>query len=190
MAFAPVALTIPTLLTGISTAVGVVGAIMSASASAQAAQYQAAIYQRQEEVNKINAARAIETAQQQQLEQDQQTRAFLGEQLAAQSASGLRIGGGSAMLTRKSARELGRLDALNIRQAGEVEAYNWKVGAADAAASASFAKMQANNSLLEGAFAAGGTLVGGLSKINWPTAPTSLLGGTKSASPTRLRFAT
>lgn len=190
MAFAPVALTIPTILTGVSTAVGVVGAIMSANAAAQSANYQAAIAERQAEVNRINAARAIETSQQQQLEQDQQTRAFLGEQIAAQSASGLRIGGGSAMLTRKSARELGRLDALNIRQAGEVEAYNWKVGAEDAAASAGFAKMQANNSLLEGFMTGAGTLVGGLGKIKWPTAPTSLLGGSKSASPTRLRFAT
>jgi hypothetical protein len=189
MAFAPAVIAaLPTILTVASTAIGVVGVLSSASANAQAMNYQAMVAERQEEINKQNADRAIATSQQQQAEQDDQTRALLGEQIAAQSASGLRLGGGSAMLTRKSARELGRLDALNIRQAGEVEAYNWKVGAQDAALAAGFSKMQANNSLTEGFLTGAGTLIGGMSKLNFPkTTSTSVLGGSKAVA-TKLRF--
>ena len=185
---------LPTILTIGATALGVVSTLAAADSQRQASNYQAMIADRQAKINEENAVRAQIASQQQQQENDNRTRALLGEQIAAQSASGLRLGGRSQMLTRKAAREIGRLDSLNIRHAGELEAYNWRVGAEDAAQSAAFARSTANNAMLEGFLGAAGVGLSGLSKINWSntgfgTSPKSLIGGSKGVSPRKLRWA-
>jgi hypothetical protein len=107
------------------------GVAASTSATISANNYQAQVAQRNADLMNENARRAIDVAQQEQIQQDQKTRGLLGEQVAAQSASGLKLGGRSYMLTRKSARQLGRLDALNIRQDGDITAFNYRMAAQD-----------------------------------------------------------
>lgn len=153
---------IPLALAAVGTAVSVVSAIHSANATAQAQAYQAQVAARQRDINLQNAQRALERSRQEQIQQDQQTRALLGEQIAAQSASGLKLGGRSQMLTRKSARELGRMDALNVVQAGEIEAYNFRIAAEDASSESQFLTQSANNTRLAGWLDAGSALVSGL----------------------------
>lgn len=193
MAFAPAAFAaLPTILGVVSTGLAFAGVVASTSAATQQANFQAQVAERNAKVQEDNAVRAQYNAQVQQQESDRVARGLIGEQIAAQSASGLKIGGRSQMLTRKSAKQLARLDSLNIRQAGDVEAYNYRVGAEDAAMAAGFARQSASNALTEGFLTGVGTLVGGASnflKTSSFNKSTSLLGGAKAVGPTRLRFA-
>lgn len=140
--------------------VGVVSAVAGGFMQMQQAEYQAEIAKMNEKIAKENARRAIDRSQVEQEENDRQTRVMLGEQEAAQAASGLTLTGRTQVRTRKAARQLGRLDALNIRQAGELEAYNYKVDAANFAAAAEAKKMEAQHSLLGGFLGAAGSLIG------------------------------
>ena len=183
MAFA--AASLPLILTAVSTVVGVAGAVVSANAAQQSANYQAQIAERNRQVMELNAQRSITAAQEEQLRTDETTRALLGQQIAAQSASGLSIGGKSQMLTRKSARMLGRMDALNVRAQGEVDAYNFRVAAQDAGDASKFYKSTGQNAMLAGFLEGTGVVLGGLGSVKqsqW----TSLLGGTKATPSLRL----
>lgn len=164
MAFAAPAL--PVIAIGL----GILGAVVNTSATIASNNYQAEVARRQQAIMEQNAVNAIQRSQQEQIQQDNLTRALLGEQIAAQSASGLKLGGKSQVLTRKSARELGRLDALNIRNAGEIEAYNFRVSAEDARQKAQFLQQSNIFALLGGVLDAGSSVVGGLR-----TTPTSQL---------------
>lgn len=163
MTFAASAL--PLIATGLS----VVGTVVSTVANVQAAQYQAEVAARNQRVQEQNARRSIELAQEEQLRSDQIARGLIGQQIAAQAASGLSLNGQSQMLTRKSARRLARIDARNIREAGELEAYNFRVAAADSAAQAGFARQRAGFSLAEGFLTAAGTAIGGTSSLIKPS---------------------
>lgn len=193
MAFAPAAFAaLPTILGVISTGVAIAGVVASTSAATQQANFQAMIADRNKAVMEDNAVRAQYASQVQQEESDRVARGLIGEQIAAQSASGLKIGGRSAMLTRKSAKQLARMDALNIRQAGDIEAHNYRIGAEDAALQAGFARQTASNALAEGFLTGVGTLVGGASNFLSTSklgTTTSIFGGRKTPAPVRLRFA-
>lgn len=140
-----------TLLTIGGTIAGIAGAVVSTSATISANNYQKEVARRNAELMNKNAERAGDAAQQAQIQQDQATAALLGEQIAAQSASGLKLGGRSQMLTRKSARELGRLDALTIRNEGDVNVFNYRMMAQDETDKIKFLS-QANNYALLGGF--------------------------------------
>lgn len=156
-------------ITLIGAALGAVGSIMSGMASAAAANKQAQIAEMNSEVALENADRAINTSQVNAQDQDMMTLAFLGQQENAQAASGLT--GRSQILARKSARELGRKDALNVRQGGEIEAYNFKVEAANQEASAELYRQQAGYSMLSGFLGAAQSLVGGFSGSSGTSSP-------------------
>lgn len=160
MAFAP-ALAIPLAIAGIG--LNVFGALQQGQSQKAAYDYQAQVAKRNAEVNELNARTALDRGRQAQLQVEEQNRALYGAQVAAQSASGLRIGGRSQILTRKSARELGRRDALNAQYAGEVEAYNYRVAASDAASSAQFLTASGQSSQLASFLNAGRAVIGGLS---------------------------
>lgn len=150
-----------TALTIGSTALGVVGSLASASAQQSAANYQARIGMMNAQIAEDNARRATDRSQYEAMEQDTLTMAQLGEQVAAQSASGLSLGGRSQMLTRKSAIELGRKDALKVREAGQREAENFRIQAANETANASANKAKGSNAMLAGYLNAGTSLISG-----------------------------
>jgi len=165
----------------IGAVIGAVSGIASGIMAAQQAQYQAQIAKMNEKIAKENAKRAIDRSQVEQENNDRQTRVLLGEQEAVQAASGLSLTGKTAIRTRRAARAMGRLDALNIRQAGELEAYNYKVDAANFAAAAEAKKMEASHSLLGGFLSGIGSLVSGAGSIGSSTTYTQ--GGAYSGSP-------
>lgn len=138
------------LLPLISTVVGVAGVATSVMSQLSANAYQKQVAQKSAAVAEVNASRATQAAQAAQMQQDQETRALLGEQLAAQSASGLKLGGRSQMLTRKSARILGRMDAVAIREAGDVEAWNYRQIAAENYDKVKFLQQSSNFALFGG----------------------------------------
>jgi hypothetical protein len=148
-----------------------VGAIVGGVTGMIQGQYQASVANMNADIAKDNAKRAIERASINAEDQDYQTKALLGEQESQQAASGVTLSGKSQILTRESARKLGRRDSLNIIQAGSVEAYNYRTQAANFKAEAEAAKISGISSLIGGiAGAAGGmtSLVGGSSSTASP----------------------
>lgn len=143
----------------LSAVVGAVGAVVAGQqqaaaleqqaenerAAARAAEYRQQVIKMNQGIAEKNAARVAEVAQIQQMDQDTQTQAMIGEQIAAQAASGLSLGGRTQMLTRKSAAILGRKDALNIRYAGEMERYNILTEAANLGSEAELTGMEAGS---------------------------------------------
>lgn len=156
-AAAPLIGTIGTLIGGGLSAYGM---IQSGNAQAQAASYQAQVADHNAKIADDNARRAIERSQIAQQNQDQLTRAQLGTQEALQGASGLSMGGGSQILTRKSAAQLGRLDALNVRQEGEIERYNFQTQAENQRSEAGLSRMRGENAKTAGYLGAFSSLIG------------------------------
>lgn len=144
-------LTLTTLLSLAGTAITGFSTFAAAQANAAQMEFNASIAEE-------NARRAIERSQIEQEEQDRLTRGMIGEQMAAQAASGVNVGTGSPLRTRLVARELGRLDALNVRQAGEIESYNYKAQAAGLRAQAKAEKMGGAFGLV-GSFLNAGTTI-------------------------------
>jgi hypothetical protein len=139
-------------------------------AGAQAANYQAAIAEQNQQVANVNADRTIQASQVEQQDRDLTARALLGEQVSEQAASGLTLGSKSFRLARRSSQQLARQDALRIRQSGEVDAYNYRTQASNFGMQAQLAKSSASASLLGGFLGAGTSLISGASKIYVPKA--------------------
>lgn len=158
----------------ISMGLAAAGSVLGGVSAFSAGQYRAKVAQFNRQVALENADRAIFRSQVEQVDQDTQTAALIGEQEAAQSASGLSLTSRSHIQTRRSARTLGRVDALNVRQAGEVEAYNYQVDAENFKAEAAASQSEAMFGLVEGFLGAGSAVASG-----WKPG-TSIIGGAKS----------
>lgn len=143
---------------GIATVLQGIGALVTGVATFAAASNNAAIQEMNAQIANDNARRALERSKVEQQESDIRARGLIGEQLAQQAGSGVDVGRGSPKYTRIAARELARLDALNIRQAGEIEAYNYKTQAANFSASAAAEKSGGAFGLL-GSFLNAGSII-------------------------------
>jgi hypothetical protein len=146
---------------GISAILGAVGSVVSGVASLAAGAAQARMAKFNASIAEDNAVRATERSQIEAQQQDKLTLGMLGEQEAVQSASGISLGSTSSVRTRRAARELGRLDTLNVRQAGDIEAYNYKVDAANQRMQGSAAMTSGISNALGSFLGAGSSLVGG-----------------------------
>lgn len=168
------------VLQAVGAVVGAVGAIQAGNAAAAEANYRAQIADMNKRIAEDNARRTIERSQVEEVDQDMEARAFLGTQEAAQAASGLSLGGRSAILARKTAREIARRDTLNLRRAAELEAYSFKTDAANFGANANLARMEARNLRSAGRLNAFSSLISGAARVagsfgqnSTPRAPTS-----------------
>ena len=141
-------------------ALGAIGSIAEGNAAAAQANYQAQIAEMNQQIAEDNAARRRDVAQLEAQQQDDQTRQLLGQQLAAQSASGVSLGSRSSLGARRAARSIGRRDALNLIQSGELDAFNSLTDAANFEASAGAQRMAASNSRLAGFLGAANSLIG------------------------------
>jgi outer membrane murein-binding lipoprotein Lpp len=171
-------------------AIGLIGGVISAAGSVmggmaaqQQAEYQAQIAEMNARVARINANRAILRGQTDAQNQDAKTQSMLGQQEAIQSASGLSITGKSAMLTRRSAAMLGRLDTLNVINDSQVEAYNYKVQAAEFTATAAAQRAAGENSLLQGFLGGAGSLIGSASPTGFGSGAGALVSGGSTPAP-------
>ncbi len=141
----------PATITAILTAAS---AAVTGLSSLVAGNFRAAVAKQQAEIARLNADRATELGKVEQLKQEDLSLAFIGEQIATQSASGLSLGGSSQVLTRKTARRLARKDALNVRRAAEVERFNFLAQANASESEASLAKFEGVSGLLASFFEA------------------------------------
>ncbi|MCA9339473.1 MAG: hypothetical protein KDA17_01015 [Candidatus Saccharibacteria bacterium] len=141
-------------------AIAVASAVIGGVMGAIQMQQQAAMYRMNAQIETQNAKRAVEYAALDAQEADFQARARIGEAIAAQASSGVSVETGSPLAVRQTARRLSRLDALNIKQSGELKAYNHRVAAANYNAQAQVAEVQGAGQLLGGFLSAAGSIAG------------------------------
>ncbi len=145
---------------GLAAAGSVVGGIQASNA----ANYQAKVAAMNAEIAEQNAQRAVHRSQVEAQDQDAVSLAALGELTSMQGASGTSLTGRSAKRGRATVRQLGRLDALRVRQAGDIEAYGHRTEQANFLAQAEASRMEGRHSLVEGFMNAGSSLISGASK--------------------------
>ena len=103
---------------GLGTILSVGGAIVGAAGQAAAARQQARIADANAKIAFENAQRATSASQEQVQDADREMAAFIGQQEAQQSASGLSVNSRSSVLTRRSAQRVGRIDSSRITEQG------------------------------------------------------------------------
>jgi hypothetical protein len=161
MAFIPplIAAAGPLLASGTGAAImsGVTAGI-GALSSVQAGNYQAAVGRNNARIAEENAARIAEASQVEALRSDQDYRALLGEQLAAQGASGFDILGRSQVAARKLTVRTGRLAAKDIINEGSA-------GARRSLQEAANFRGEARQARLQGYVSAAGQLAQGASEV-------------------------
>lgn len=143
---------------GLGTIASVGSTVIGGLSAVQQARYQEAVAKANQQIANQNAAMALERSGLEAADQDALTLAAIGEQLALQSASGLSTDSRSNIMTRKTARELGRKDALNVRYAGQLTARNFQTQGMNFGAEAAAARAEAAGSLL-GTFLSTGSLL-------------------------------
>lgn len=140
-------------------ALSAIGSVVSGIFGLASAVYQKNVADMNAEIAEENAKRAAEQGNRAAKEQDDLTRAAIGEQIAVQSASGLSLSSRSQVRTRNAARALGRVDALNVREEGDMRAYNYRTDAANFKAQGTGAMIGGIGGAL-GSFLNAGSLVG------------------------------
>ena len=143
--------------------VGAIGAIKSSEAQAQAAQYQAQVAANNEKLATQNAALTEAAGSAKVEDQGIKTRAQIGAIEAAQAASNIAVGSGSALDVRSSTAETGQLDALTIRSNAEKIAYGYKTQAEGFQGQQSLEQEQAKQATAAGALGAAGSILSGIS---------------------------
>lgn len=156
---------IGTVATVAQVGMGVAGSIIGAASDAEAARQAEDIATRNKAIAEENAQRTLILAQEEQLDIDMETMALLGEQEAIQAGSGLRLDSGSFIQTRNTARELGRIDALNVHEAAQIRAQAYRTEGDAYAAEADSARRAGGNALLSGFLGAGASIIGGASQL-------------------------
>jgi hypothetical protein len=152
-----------------------IGSIVSGVTGFAQAMYQQRVAEMNASVAQWNAERATRVAGIDAQEKDfLETRALLGEQVAAQAASGVSLAGKSQIATRATAMLLGRRDANNIIEEGRMQRHGHLMEAANFKAEAKAAGISGISSLI-GGFAEGASAV-------FKGMSSSKLGGAKASS--------
>lgn len=145
-----------------STGIGAFGAIKSGQASAASARYNAAVTADNAQIQKNNASLAAQAGEAQAGMSEMKTRATVGAIAANQAAAGIDVGSGSALDVRSSARELGELDAINIRSNAARTAYGYQVQSSSDTSQSQLDRFQAGQDSTAGFVNAGSTILGGV----------------------------
>jgi hypothetical protein len=135
------------------------GEAQKTQAAMQLADYRTEVANRNAAIMDENASRAIQTSEVDQQTQDMRSRAVIGDQIAAQGASGIKLSSDSFVRSRASTRAIAALDRLNVRHAGDVAAYNYHQQAADYRREAQFEHDTRDNAIIQGVFSGLGDAV-------------------------------
>lgn len=163
MAFLPaIAMAASVIGTGLSA----VGQIQSAQAQSAAANYQAEVARVNQQIQQQNAAYERQKGDVEAQQQDMKNKAAMGSLEAAQGASGFDMNTGSSLDTRESARKLGRLDTLTVRNNAERRAHEFDIAAMNQGAQANLYTAQGKTSQMAGYLGAATSLIGGVSSVS------------------------
>jgi len=147
------------------TGVSMIAQQQSAAATRNASNYQAQVALNQAQIAKQQAQSTAAAGEAATVQQQLKTRAQVGGLLAAQGASGVDVGSGSAVDVRSSAAELGGLDAMTVKSDYARAAYGYQTGATSAEAEAGLARQKADQAGTAGNLAAFGSLLSGASGV-------------------------
>jgi hypothetical protein len=165
VALAPVA-----LAAGIAgSAVSAYGAYESGQANSAAAAYQSAVAANNAQIAQQNSRLDIQAGETASFNQGLKTRAAVGQEKAAQGASGIDVNTGSAPAVRAGTAQMGMLDALTIRSNAAKEAYGQEVQATSDTAQSQLDTMESEQASTAGDIGAVGSLLNGVSTVggNW-----------------------
>lgn len=140
------------------------GQFYQGQAAAQAAQYNSNIAAQNAAIQKQNAVIAGQAGAQQATMQGMKTRAQVGATQANQGASSITVNKGSAADTVTSERELGLLDAIQVRNNATKHAYGYEVQSANDMAESKLKSFESSTDKTMSYLNAAGTLLGGASK--------------------------
>lgn len=157
--------------------VGAYGAIKKGQAEHAAAEYNAQVSQQNAAIARENALIAEQSGEAQASISLQKTRATIASTTAQQAASGVSVNSGSYTDVRSSEREIGELDAMNIRSNAAREAFGYKVKATSEENEAILSKFEGEESEKAGYISAGATLLGGASSAAGKWADWKIAGG-------------
>lgn len=134
------ATSLTSLLPFVTAGVSFLGVMQEASAM----KYQAAVAARNAAIQEENAVKAAEASALEAQDQDITARLQIGDMIAGLSASGIDASSGSALLRRKSARELATRDRQRLADQGFREVEEFRNRAADFSSQASAARKKAS----------------------------------------------
>ncbi|WP_017773848.1 hypothetical protein [Paraburkholderia kururiensis] len=152
--------------TAASTAVGVAGAVQSASAQSSAAGYQAAVAQNNQKIANQNAQYAVQQGQIEEQAKRQQTAQLISQERAGAAAAGIDLNTGSPLREQGDTAKLGEIDALTIRNNAARAAYGYTVQGLDYGSQASLDQSASRAALTGGALNAFGSIIGGASSVS------------------------
>jgi hypothetical protein len=162
-AFAGVAAAVGAAAAVIGGGVGAYGAIESSQASSEAANYQAQVSANNAKIASQNAEYATAAGEAQVTQSQLKTADVVGAIKTNEAASGLDVNSGSNVDVQSSAKELGELDALTIRNAAARQAYGYQTQSMSDVASGQLQQAQASQDITAGMFGAGSSILGGVS---------------------------
>lgn len=151
--------------TVIGTGVSIMGAMNQASATKDAANYQAQVAKNNQTIAEQNAAYARQAGQAETEAEGMKTAAIVGQAVAAQGASGIDPTTGSPADVIRGTRDVRRLDTLNVVNNAELRARGLETQATNFGAESGLKKLEANNASTAGLYAAGSSLLGGASSV-------------------------
>jgi hypothetical protein len=148
-------------LTAAGTAMSAIGQGQQAAASAAQANYQAQLARNNQMVAEWQAQRALEQGRASEQQQRFKTAQVIGSQRAALASQGGDIDSGSPLDIVGDTARAGEFDAQTVRNNAALQAYGFRVQAANAGAQSNLYSASAANTMAALPFGIGSTLLGG-----------------------------
>ena len=148
-----------------STGMSMIGQSNAAAASAGQANYQAQLARNNQMVAEWNAQRALEQGRVAEQQQRFKTAQVIGAQRAALASQGGDVNSGSPLDIVGDSARAGEFDAQTVRNNAAMQAYGFRVQAANAGAQSNLYSANAANATAALPFALGSSLLGGASSL-------------------------
>lgn len=151
--------------TALSTGLSIAGQGQQAAASAAQANYQAQLARNNQMIAEWNARRALQQGRVAEQQQRFKTAQVIGAQRAALASQGGDINSGSPLDIVGDSARAGEFDARTIRNNAAMQAYGFRVQAANAGAQSELYRQSAANTMDALPFGIGSSLLGGASSL-------------------------
>lgn len=144
---------------GLGTALGIGSSIIGGLAQYSDSKFQAQVAKNNAAIAAENASKAGDAEQQQLVDKGREDRAFLGQQIAAQGASGANVNSVSSVLTRKQTKDIFASEAVDIQTASQNNIRAYQQEQANALTEAREARRQGKIGLISTAFDVAGSFI-------------------------------
>jgi len=158
-------------------AVSAFGAYESGQAQSASAAYQAQVAANNAKIAQQNARLDIQAGESSATNEGLKTRAQVGQEKAAQGASGVDVNSGSAASVRAGTQMVGKQNAMTIRSNAANAAYGQLVQATSDTAQSTLDTAESEQAAEAGDFNAAGTLLGSVSSVGTKYADWQRTGG-------------